>query len=601
MTVEEISFLAMTSKRGDLQVRHGLEKHACKNDREKVTGTLGIMAEKNVRVPMRDGIFLSTDVFRPDSKGRFPALVQRTPYGKGSGIKEENFVRAGYAVINQDSRGRYDSEGTFSLFSNKDTLDAEDGYDTVEWAASQPWCSGQVGTFGASYNAWMQYQLAKLRPPHLKAMSAVSIPAELTDVDWPGAFKPGRRIRWWLTTIAPDISRREHLPPPHTPEEANKIWNLIEQGRMLGVVPWSAVTRWLPPLLAEQVEHWLRNPGSHPWKLKEAHKNITVPNLDFTGWFDHCCSIENFTGLQKNARGKKAREQTKIIIGPWNHANMGSREQGDFDFGPNARIDMQQMQIRWFDYWLKGIDNGIDREPAVRYFVMGLNRWKTSPCWPPESVEEKVLYLSSEGSDHLSEKRGMLSSKIKNGILFDTYTYDPLNPVPTLWGPACFYNVSDRRLLDYRNDILRYCTKPLAKDIMVAGNPQVFLYASSSAPDTDFFARLVDENPEGRAMEVCYGMVRARHRKSFDAEDFLIPGRVTEFSIRMGITACSFLKGHRIRLEISSSDFPNYDRNHNTGKNDLFDADMAIAKQKVFHSSSYPSRLILPLAFSEEG
>jgi hypothetical protein len=558
------------------------------------TGALGVIVDRDVPVPVRDGITLRANVFRPDSSDRFPALVQRTPYGKAQGGFED-FVRAGYVVVAQDTRGRYASEGEFKVFSEENTGDAEDGYDTVEWTAVQSWCDGKVGTFGVSYNAWMQYQLAKLRPPHLVAMSAVSIPTELTDVDWPGAFKPARRIRWWLTTIAPDLRRRKGLPPPHTPEEAAKIWDDLEQGRMLGLLPWIHVARYLPAPLADQVADWLLHPGRRAWRFAEAHKDIEVPNLDFTGWYDHCCGIEHFNGMRKNARTDKARNQTRVIIGPWNHCNLGRRKQGDFDFGQDADVNVQQMQISWFDYWLKEIENGVAREPAVRYFVMGSGKWKSAETWPPPNCRRMTLHLAGEGGANLPDGFGALGHEPQKNGPPDTYTHDPFDPVPTLWDSACFYNVSDRRRLDHRNDILRYCTAPLKEDIEVVGNPEVALYAASSAVGTDFFVRLVDDDPGGTATEVCYGMVRARHRNGFDTEDFLIPGEATEFLIRMGITACCFRKGHRIRLEICSSDFPNHDRNHNTGRNDLLDAEMVISEQTVYHSPEHPSSLILPV------
>jgi hypothetical protein len=364
---------------------------------------------------------------------------------------------------------------------------------------------------------------------------------------------------------------------------------------MLGLLPWIHVARYLPAPLADQVADWLLHPGRRAWRFAEAHKDIEVPNLDFTGWYDHCCGIEHFNGMRKNARTDKARNQTRVIIGPWNHCNLGRRKQGDFDFGQDADVNVQQMQISWFDYWLKEIENGVAREPAVRYFVMGSGKWKSAETWPPPNCRRMTLHLAGEGGANLPDGFGALGHEPQKNGPPDTYTHDPFDPVPTLWDSACFYNVSDRRRLDHRNDILRYCTAPLKEDIEVVGNPEVALYAASSAVGTDFFVRLVDDDPGGTATEVCYGMVRARHRNGFDTEDFLIPGEATEFLIRMGITACCFRKGHRIRLEICSSDFPNHDRNHNTGRNDLLDAEMVISEQTVYHSPEHPSSLILPV------
>lgn len=560
------------------------------------SGTLGIVTELDVPMPMREGTILRGNVFRPDAPGPFPALLVRTPYGKAA-AGYERYVRAGYVVVSQDTRGRYASDGEFTVFTVSDTGDAEDGYDSIEWLARQPYCNGNVGTLGASYCAWMQWQQAKLRPPSLKAMCAWSIPPELTGVDWCGAFRPARRIRWWLTTIAPDLRRRRGLPPPHMPAEANHLWNEQEHGRWLGFLPWLDIARYLPEPLASQVEDWLRHPARRSWRIDEAYAEIDVPNLDFSGWYDHCGgTMAHLQGMQRYGRTALAREQTKLILGPWNHTGIGARKVGEIDFGPQAAVDLPDLIIRWFDHWLKGVDNGVEDEPPVRYFVMGAGLWKTAATWPPPVDRETCLYLSSHGDAHEPAGSGALT-KARPPVAQppDTYRYDPRDPVPTLWTRELFTVPSDRRALDYRRDILRYRTAPLTEDLEVVGYPEVTLYAASSAPDTDFFARLVDEPPEGPAVDVCYGMVRARHRHSWEREEFLTPGEVTEFPIRLGATACRFQRGHRLLLEITSSDFPNHDRNHNTGRNDLADAELRPADQRVFHTPQYPSRLVLPI------
>ena len=564
----------------------------------EATGTLGIVVEKNIPVPVRDGTILRANLFRPDAPGSFPSLLLRTPYGKPEG-GYDRYVRSGYAVVTQDSRGRYASDGDYIPFTVEDTRDAEDGYDSVEWLAEQPYCNGKVGTIGASYNAYMQWKLAPLRPPHLLAMCAYSVPTELTPLDWPGGFRPGRRIHWWRCTMAPDLRRRHGLPPPHTPAEARELWHEVEHARWLGFMPWVDFPRYLAPGLTEYAEDWLRHPNRRAWKFDEAHHEIEVPNLDFSGWYDHCGDTMNhLTGMQKNGRTAVAREQTKLVIGPWNHGGMGKRQIADIDFGPAAELDIHDLIIRWFDYWLKDESNGVDREPAVRYFVMGSAQWKSASTWPPEGQKEQTYFLSSQGDAGDVGGSGQMAQDAPPEEPCDTYQYDPNDPVPTLWPPALFTVPADRRKLEDREDILYYQTEPLEEEIEVAGYPEVVLHVSSSAPDTDFFARLVDEQPGGPALEVCYGMVRARHRNSLDIEELLTPGEVTELSIKLGATACRFLAGHRIRLEITSSDFPNHDRNHNTGKNDLVDTELAVAENRVFHSERYPSRLVLPVTES---
>ena len=560
-----------------------------------MSGALGICIENDVPVPMRDGVILRANVFRPETDGEFPGLLLRTPYGKPTS-GQERYVRAGYAVVTMDSRGRYASEGDYVPFTVEHTGDSEDGYDSVEWLAEQPFCNGKVGTFGASYNAWMQWMLARTRPPHLVAMAAWSIPLELTEVDWPGAFKPARRIRWWRTTIAPDLRRRRGLPPPHTPAEASEIWDAVEHGKWLGFMPWLDATRYLPEGLAEYAKDWLEHPSHRPWQFAENHQEVAVPNLDFSGWYDHCNgTMGHLPGMQKNGRTELARTQTKLVIGPWNHSMLGSRNLDEIDFGPQAELDLQGMIIRWFDHWLKGHDNGIESEPPIRYFVMGSGKWKNASTWPLKETAERALFLSSEGRAGRADGGGRLSWEQSEKVSRESYTYDPNDPVPTLWTRNLFSMPSNRRRLENREDILYYRSPPLEEEVEVVGYPEVVLYASSSAPDTDFFARLVDENPDDPALEVCYGLVRARHRHSYDREDFLTPGEVTEFRIRLGATACRFQKGHRIRLEITSSDFPNHDRNHNTGRNDLADTELVSARQEVHHSKTHSSRLILPV------
>ena len=236
---------------------------------DTMSGALGILTEPDVRVPMRDGARMGAHVFRPDAGGPFPAILHRTPYGRRRD-GYERYVRAGYAVVSMDSRGRYGSEGDWVPFTVERTGDAEDGYDSVEWLAAQPWCDGRVGTLGASYDAWMQWQLARLRPPHLAAMCAYTIPLELTDVDWPGAFRPGRRIKWWLTSMAPDLRRRRGLPPPHRPAEARQDWSEADgENPWTEYLPWLDFPRHLPPGLAEYARDWLEHPNRRPWRFDE--------------------------------------------------------------------------------------------------------------------------------------------------------------------------------------------------------------------------------------------------------------------------------------------------------------------------------------------
>lgn len=559
------------------------------------SGQLGIIEEYEVEVPMRDGTILRGNLYRPEGASGVPALLMRTPYGKGK-RRYDRYVRAGYAVMCQDTRGRYSSDGTFVLFSEENTGDAEDGYDTIEWLASQPWCSGKVGTFGPSYNAWMQWEAASLQPPSLVAMCADTIPLELTSVDWWGSFRPGRRIKWWLTTIAPDLRKRAGMSPPHEGPEAVRIFEEIEQNRFLDLLPYKDLPNYMPEPLATYARNWLADPARPVWHFGEKHAQVQVPNLDFSGYFDHCNgTIDQLPGMQANGATELARTQTKLILGPYNHGGFGTRKFGEIDFGPNAEYDKTDIIIRWFDHWLRGLDNGVDREPPLRYFVMGAGQWKSAETWPVPGTMPTEYYLHSEGSARPVGSCGSLSREAPGDEAADSYTYDPRDPTPTLWTVKLFTLPSNRRELEHRDDILYYCTEPLAEEVEIAGHPEVVLYASSSARDTDFFARLVDEDPDGIALEICYGMVRARHRNSWTEEELIEPGEVVEYRIRLGATACRFQKGHRIRLEICSGDFPNHDRNHGTGGDDLAEMQMQPQEQTVWHSTEWASRLVLPV------
>lgn len=560
----------------------------------------GIRYEEKVAMPMRDGVLLRANIWRPAREGRFPAIFERTPYSKAAGLDNLfalRFVLAGYAYIAQDIRGRYDSDGVWIPFSEPDTGDDRDGFDSIEWLVRQPWCDGKIGTTGASYNGWLQWQTARRNPPGLAAMSARSIPVEMPDLDWGGSFKVARRFRWWFVSMAPDIRKRLGLPPPHTTlEAARPPESEAEQKRRMETLPLGAVPAELPPGLAEAALAWMRDPGRRPWKLDAAHRSLSAPNFDITGWFDHCNgSIGHFAGMRAAGATPQARAQTRLIIGPWNHMGIGRRKQGSFDFGPAAEVDGGGLVLRWFDRWIKNEDNGVDREPAVRYFVLGSNEWKAADDWPPPGVRARTLFLRSAPAP-AAPLTGHLDSRPPAGDeAADSFTDDPRNPCPSQCDSSLFTQPIDRNLLNGRSDILRYVSAPLEEDLEIAGHPEVILHAASTAPDTDLFARLSDDEAGGRSLEICYGMVRARYRQGLDREIPLTPGEPAVFRIRLGPTACRFLQGHRIRLDIAAADFPLHDRNHHTGGNDLFESKLVTATQTVFHSVGRPSCLILPV------
>jgi putative CocE/NonD family hydrolase len=321
-----------------------------------------------------------------------------------------------------------------------------------------------------------------------------------------------------------------------------------------------------------------------------------VPNLDIIGWFDHCNgSIDLHQAMKKHGKTKIARENQHLIIGPWSHSGRGARKAGDIDFGPSAVFNIAQAEIRWFDYWLKGKTNGVDDDAPVKIFIMGLNQWRDEMEWPPKGTKNMEFFLNSGGNANTPAGDGKLSVKPSRESTPDHYTYDPNDPVPTLWTKALFTVPADQKPLASRHDILVYQTEPLQETLEVIGYPEVTIYAASSAPDTDFFARLIDVAPDGTARDLASGMVRASFRDSLEKPKFLKPGKVTQFNFKLRPTANAFQPGHRIRLDITSSDFPNYERNHNTAADQNADEKLDIARQTIFHDAKYKSKLVLPV------
>jgi hypothetical protein len=557
----------------------------------------GAEPERNVAVAMRDGTILRADVYRPDEPGTYPVLVTRTPYGK-EGNKAAPYVKAGYIVVRQDARGRYASEGRWESFYRFETHDATDGYDTVEWAARLPGSSGKVGTFGASYDAFLQWRLAPLRPPSLVAMAASSIPPRLTQLEGPGTIRPGRRLNWFYAGMAPEMRLRSGADGVKTKAEAGKLWKEGEGERLLHFLPWRDLPKTVFEDETEAVMAWLREPHRDPWKLLDGCPQVSVPNLDIVGWFDHCNDgIELHQAMRRLGKTETARRGQRLLIGPWSHSGRGKSKVGHVDFGKAAGLDTAQTEIRYFDYWLKGKANGVDKDAPVRLFIMGANRWRDEQEWPLSRATTYTLHLHSAGQANTPAGDGQLTEHLPSAAR-DTYRYDPRDPVPTLWSAAMFTLPADQAPLAQRRDILVYQSAPLPSALEVTGYPEVILHAASSAPDTDFFARLIDVAPDGATRDIASGMVRARYRHALDRPQLIQTGEVIEYRIKLRPTANEFQPGHRIRLDITSSDFPNYDRHHNTAADPNTDARLEVAGQTIHHGGAHPSRLLLPVIVS---
>ena len=563
---------------------------------DKKTDPNAPIMEPNVAIPMRDGVILRADIFRPAKPGKYPILMARTPYNKnGLHGTAKRYAKAGYIVLCQDARGRFESDGQWESFLRFDTNDGRDGYDTVEWAAKLPGSTGKVGTFGASYNAFLQWRTAALEPPSLVCMSARSIPARYTDLEGPGSIKPGRRLQWWYGSMTPDMRKRSQSAGPKSKADGRALWK-SEENKWLHFVPWLKLPRTFWEEETDAVHAWLKNPALDPWALQDGVPNVTVPNFNVIGWFDHCNgNMMLDKAIFTKGKTEVARIGSRTIIGPWSHTGRGGRKVGNIDYGSKAAVNVGAEDLRWFDFWLKGKDTGIDNEAPYRIFVMGDNQWRDEQTWPLKRAKTKSLYLSSGGNANTPIGDGKIADQKPTNDSSDQYTYDPKNPVPTLYSKAAFTVPADQKPHAERKDILVYQSKPLTERLEVTGNPIVELFASTSAPDTDFFVRLIDVHPDGQAIDVSLGMVRARYRDGINKEKLVTPGEVVAYKITLNPTSNAFLPGHRIRVDITSSDFPNFDRNHNTAANPNADAELVVAKQKILHGGKHATVIHLPV------
>ncbi|WP_129782386.1 CocE/NonD family hydrolase [Peristeroidobacter soli] len=549
-----------------------------------------VIVEHNVMVPMRDGVRLATDVYRPAAEGKYPVILTRDPYDNGSddnSVAEGHaWAKRGYVFLHQDVRGRYDSEGSFYTYSSE----VADGYDAQQWAGSQPWSSGKVGMLGGSYLASAQWLSAHLRAPALVAIAPRMTPYNYyKDVAYPGgALSLSSRIDWAA------------LMAGHTNQTRNYDWN-----RVLRHLPLTTMDR----ALGRDMPHW-RDWIAHPsydsfWKALDVESRASemdVPAYSIAGWYDVFLrgNLTSFADMRTKARSERARKNQKLIIGPWPHAEFPTQKLGDLDFGADSVVKFETLHQRWFDYWLKGENTGVTSEAPVRLFVMGENRWRDEQEWPLARTQYTKFYLRSAGKANGRDGNGRLERAAPGASEpTDNYVYDPENPVPTIGGNLMFKPLPagpfDQSALDGRDDVLMFVTAPLDKELEVTGPILVTLYAASTARDTDFTAKLLDVHPDGKAYNLADGIIRARYRKSFEQESLIEPGAVNEYTIDLWATSNVFKKGHRIRIDVSSSNFPRFDRNPNTGKPFGTDTSTQPATQTIYHNKRYPSHVTLPL------
>jgi uncharacterized protein len=563
--------------------------------------TYGVTVERNVAAKMRDGVILRADIYRPNSEAKFPVLLERTPYDK---TMEMDFgpkaAARGYVVIVQDTRGRYASDGDWYTFENE----SNDGFDTVEWAATLPYSNGKVAMFGESYVGATQLLAAIAHPPHLVGICPGYTASNYHD-GW--VYQGGAFEQWfsesWTSILAQNTLHRSVLKNTNA---ALPQWNLPLAGYPLFNFPDASFAPASAASLAPYFLDWLAHPNYDDyWKpisIEEHHGEITVPALTVAAWYDIFLggSLRNYAGIQAHGGTDAARRGQHLLITVGGHAGEG-RKIGDLDFGPAAtEDDLGEITLKWYDFLLKGVANEFAGK-RVKIFVMGANEWRDEDEWPlSRALSTRYFLHSTKGANSLRGD-GSLSTTGPRSEHTDEYVYDPGKPAPTVGGPLCCDEVHvppgprDQRMVEARDDVLVYSTLAFAEDTEVTGPVRLELFAKSSAVDTDFTAKLVDVAPDGHAQNLTEGIVRARYRESQEKPTLINPGQIYKFSIDLWATSNVFRKGHTLRLEISSSNFPRFDRNLNSGDNQAFAVNFVSATNTIYHDAEHPSALILPI------
>ena len=554
----------------------------------------GVRTQINMKVPMRDGVLLEADVFRPDAPGKFPTLLLRSYHGTTGFMNMAlYFARRGYAVAMVDVRGRYDSEGEFEFYVHE----PEDGFDTQQWLGQQSWCSGKIGTFGHSYNGFTQLMPAPLQSPHVLCM----IPSSAQQTNFGHIYNEGVLQLNVVITAGLFGSGRVLQPTIAGVYSGDPFLDYDEIYRRLPLITALDDIVDLP-----NVKKWIQHSTYDDyWKahgIRDKYHLIKAPAYFIHGWYGNLLreGWRNFTGFRKQGGSPAARQGTRIIVGPWTHRVNYVDPDWAVDFGDDTTYDSLDFHVRWYDFWLKGVENGLEEEPPIKIFVMGANQWRLEHEWPLARTRFTPFYLQSGGKANSLHGDGSLTA---GGPVLDAptdgFVYDPEYPVPTLGGRIStnpeLQGPRDRRAVQVRPDVLVYTSEPLQEDLEVTGPVELKLYAASSAVDTDFTAALTDVYPDGRAILICEGIHRASFRESLEHPAPIEPGKVYEYTVSLWETSNVFKAGHRIRLEVSSSDYPRYARNLNTGNRPGLSAEMVKARQTIYHNERYPSRLVLPV------
>lgn len=571
---------------------------------------MNVIIEKNVAVPMRDGTVLRADVYRPHADGRYPVLLQRTPYGKGlwlvtaPTLDPVRAAEAGYAVVIQDVRGRWTSEGdTFFPYASE----YDDGGDTVAWAAAQPYSSGKVGPYGLSYMGGSAWLAAAAGNEFVGALSPTTASYDFWHNGFwrHGALAWGTLVVWALRIIGPGVLVRDKHSPARVPA-------ILEQ-LVADVDAYDSIVRELPlvefapgrpddpdfvPFLYDIMRHAEPDQWTAGMCIAGRHDEVRAPSLILAGWHDLLLQsdLDHFQAIRESGGSEVARTGSKLIIGPWSHG-MFNNVVGQHDFGFRAngisldlREDLTRLQLRWFDHWLKDEDTGIDDDPPVKIFVQGANRWRAEQAWPLERAEPTSWYLHGDGA---------LAPVTADKAAPRSYVFDPDDPCPTCGGALLMpgqYTPGpvDQARIIARRDVLTYTSAVLEQDMEVTGPITAVLYAATSAPDTDWVVKLCDVHPDGRTFNVVDGILRASYRNG-TPRSLVEPGAVVEYSIDLWATSMLFGAGHRLRVLVTSSDFPRYNRNPNSGELGHEATELVPCLQRVFHGAEHASRIVLPV------
>jgi putative CocE/NonD family hydrolase len=561
-----------------------------------------VVVQHDVTMQTRDGVVLRADVYHAAGDAKYPVLLQRTPYNKvGAGDFARRAVARGFMVVIQDVRGRYNSDGDWYPFK----YESNDGYDAVEWAAALPNSSGKVGMFGGSYVGATQMLAAVAQPPHLAGICPV-VTASNYHENW--TYQGGAFEQWfnesWTSGLAQDTLNRaiRHDTNAMVGSTALPLKNYpLFNSNLLSSS--ANLTQQLAPYFMDWLAHPEYDDYWKQWAIDERYASIQVPALTIAAWYDlfQGGSLRNFEGLKAHAGNANARQEQRLLITIGGHSG-GGRKIGAVDFGEAAsEFDENSVTLEWYSYLLRGEKNEFAKHEPVKLFVMGLNQWRYEPSWPLQRTINTSYFLQSAGNANGSSGDGTISVAKSTSSATDKFIYDPMHPVPTTGGPLCCdpehlpAGPRDQQEVEARKDVLVYSTPPLDADVEVTGPVTLDIFASSSAVDTDFTAKLVDVWPNGFAQNLTEGILRARYRESTKAPKLIEPGKVIEYQVDAWSTSNVFLKGHRIRVEVSSSNFPRFDRNLNTGKSSSDSRESVSATNTIYHDPEHPSALILPV------